>query len=79
MSDTAGRSLEDIRGALQQLWHQEVRRAGAAGPEPLAHTPAALDPALWFYGKWGCTHCEQAGHRRPISSLCEGCRFDELH
>lgn len=78
VADTAGRPLAEIREPLQQLWHEEVRRAGAAGPWQLANTPAALDPALWFYGKWGCTRCEQAGDRNPISPLCDVCRFDEL-
>ena len=31
----------------------------------IANTAAALDPALWFFGKWGCTRCEQAGRLPP--------------
>ena len=52
--------------------------SSTTGPAPLAGPPAALDPALWFYGKWGCTRCEQRGHPEPISPLCQACRFDEL-
>ncbi|MGE4553751.1 MAG: DUF6884 domain-containing protein, partial [Desulfovibrionaceae bacterium] len=40
---------------------QDAWRAGAhaaLGPEAIRGTSAALDPALWFFGKWGCSECE---------------------
>ncbi|HZY30931.1 MAG TPA: hypothetical protein VFF86_04740 [Candidatus Methylomirabilis sp.] len=76
---TRGQDLERVRTLIQRVWAEDVRRHGAEGPGPLANTPAAVDPALWFYGKWGCTKCEQARRKIPISDICRECRFDELH
>ena len=42
-------------------------------PDSTANACAALDPALWFFGKWGCTFCEQAGQKLPIHPVCDGC------
>ena len=42
----------------------EATSPEASLPErPDLEAAAALDPALWFYGKWGCTFCERAGRR----------------
>ncbi len=73
---TRGQALETIRRPIQEIWAEDVRRHGAEGPPPIANTAAALDPALWFFGKWGCTRCEQAGRRIPISEICRECQFD---
>jgi hypothetical protein len=75
VTDTGDLPLEDVRAAIQQTWARDVAAHGAAGPDGLADTPGALDPALWFYGKWGCTYCQAAKAKRPISSLCNECRF----
>jgi hypothetical protein len=45
---------------------QALAAGNAVGPEPLRGTAAALDPALWFWGKWGCSFCERAKRRVPI-------------
>jgi hypothetical protein len=75
VTDTAGQDLEEVRGLIQQTWAADVTAHGSAGPEALRDTPGALDPALWFYAKWGCSFCEKAGRRLPISEACEECRF----
>jgi hypothetical protein len=75
MTATAGLDLERARPLIQAAWDADVEAHGAAGPEPLDGTAAALDPALWFYGKWGCTRCEQARERRPIAPPCTRCAF----
>lgn len=72
---TAGRDLEEVRRLIQETWARDVAAHGAAGPDGLAGTAAALDPALWFYAKWGCSFCEKAGHRMPISPVCAECRL----
>ncbi len=77
--DTRGEDLEKIRRPIQEAWARGVQQHGAEGPGRLANTASALDPALWFYGKWGCTRCEQARRRQPISDICSVCRFDKLH
>jgi hypothetical protein len=75
VTDTAGRDLDDVREVIQRTWTRDVELHGSAGPDGLANTAGALDPALWFYGKWGCTVCERAGERIPISVICADCRF----
>ena len=35
----------------------------------LADTAGALDFALWFVGKWGCSYCEEKGYA-PIADFC---------
>lgn len=70
---TSGRDLEQIRGVIQDAWR--ALAAETVGPPEIAGTAAALDPALWFLGKWGCTFCERANRQMPISRACGRCRF----
>jgi hypothetical protein len=77
VTDTGGLALDEVRPVIQEAWRRDVLDHGAAGPAGLADTPGALDPALWFYGKWGCSFCQRAGHKLPISSLCAECRFPD--
>lgn len=75
VTETAGGSMEQVRPLIQAAW-----RAGAdaaSGPEGLAGTSAAIDVAVWFFGKWGCTFCERFNERRPVGSVCRACRFTE--
>jgi hypothetical protein len=77
VTETADRPLEEVRAVIQRTWAEDVMRHGAAGPGLLANTSAALDPALWFYAKWGCTFCQRAGRKLPISDICAECRYDD--
>lgn len=78
VTDTHGLGLGEAREIIQARWAEDVRSSGAEGPRPLAGTSAALDPALWFYAKWGCTWCEQKARKVPISDLCGRCQFGRL-
>jgi hypothetical protein len=78
LTDTFGQPVEQVRDIIQNAWNQEIATHGADGPPELRGTGAALDPAVWFFGKWGCTFCERRGTKLPIHRLCDGCRFDEL-
>ncbi len=49
------------------------------GADGRGDTSAALDPALWFFGKWGCTYCERVKRKVQISDVCRECRFDVLY
>lgn len=75
VTDTGDLDLIDVRSPIQETWARDVDIHGAAGPAAVANTPGALDPALWFYGKWGCTFCENAGQKRPSSPICGDGRF----
>jgi hypothetical protein len=78
VTDTGRLELEEIRPFVQRAWAEDVARHGAAGPSVLEGTPAAVDPALWFWAKWGCTRCEAAGRRLPINAVCvKSCRFPD--
>lgn len=76
ITQTAGRDLDAIRGEIKEAW--SMLAGSAVGSPGLAGTCAALDPALWFFGKWGCTFCQRARKRMPISTACSACTFDEL-
>jgi hypothetical protein len=75
MTDTGPLDLEAARSIIQGAWAADVREHGAAGPAAIDGTAAALDPALWFFAKWGCTRCEQARRRMPVSRICSRCRY----
>lgn len=77
VTDTGGLPLQDVRAAIQETWRRDVATNGASGPAGLENTPGALDPALWFYAKWGCTYCELKKTKSPISPLCEQCRYPD--
>jgi hypothetical protein len=79
VSTTRNKDLEDIREKIQQAWAEDVLKHGAEGPGQLADTPSAVDPALWFFGKWGCSHCENSRRMVPIADVCGGCRYDHLN
>ena len=74
-TDTGPLELDESRPIIQAAWASDVAAEGAVGPGPLNGTAAALDPALWFYAKWGCTRCERARKKLPIAKPCGGCRF----
>ena len=53
---------------IQSAWRGAVSSAAFGGPSGIGGTCAALDPALWFFGKFGCSHCEQVGRRSPSAA-----------
>jgi len=75
VTTTQGQPLDQARGVIQEAWKRGVHRA--VGPVGLEGTCAALDPALWFLGKWGCSFCERGGIRLPVAEVCRGCRQEE--
>lgn len=78
VTETAGMDIARASPVIAEAWARSVQHSGAEGPPSVANTPGALDPALWFFAKWGCTRCERARRMLPISSICEPCRFDFL-
>ena len=74
LTATVGMDLEQARPTIQQAWTKNVAQHGAAGPGLLAGTCAALDPALWFFGKYGCNYCESVAAKTPIAAVCSHCQ-----
>jgi hypothetical protein len=75
VTDTRGRPLEEVRDTIQDAWFRRVAGDGADGPGALAGTCAALDPALWYFGRVGCSRCEDARARIPMAAVCADCRL----
>ena len=72
---TQGLSLRLAKPVIQDAWHEAVAASSFAGPPGITGTCAALDPALWIFGKYGCSHCVAVGRLRPISRACAGCQL----
>ena len=75
IANTQGLKLKEAKPIIQSVCREAVAEAGIGGPDRIAGTSAALDPVLWFYGKYGCSHCEDSGKRMPIGSACEYCQL----
>ena len=73
ITQTAGRDLEAVRSEIQRAW--SALAESSVGSPALSGTCAALDPALWFFGRWGCSFCERGRRQIPISTVCGACRF----
>jgi hypothetical protein len=78
VTETYGRPLDGVRELIQGAWRADVAACGAEGPESLRGTCAALDPALWYFAKWGCTFCERSRRRVPVHAVCQNCLFDRF-
>ena len=70
---TCGVSLRKAKPVIHQAWMDAVSEADFGGPPGIAGTCAALDPALWFFGRHGCGHCEKAGRKLRFGRACDHC------
>ena len=75
VTSTRGLPLEVARARIQSAWQKAVASTHVGGPSRIAGTCAALDPALWSFGKYGCSHCETVGAQVPIGRACEDCQL----
>lgn len=75
VASTRGIPLKEAKLKIQAAWQRAVATADICGPPRIAGTCAALDPALWSFGKYGCTHCETARRRVPIARACDHCQL----
>lgn len=66
------------RRMIQSAWRDAVIAGNVGGPSGIAGTSAALDPALWFFGKHGCGHCEANAKPVPIGRACRACRLSAI-
>ena len=75
VASTRGLRLKDAKPKIQAAWQSAVTATDICGPPRIAGTCAALDPALWSFGKYGCSHCETVRQRVPIGRACEHCQL----
>ncbi len=73
--DTLDMAEREAREVIQDAWRAAVARTRIGGPPEIANTSAALDPALWVFGRFGCSHCEKVGQLMPISRACDHCQL----
>ena len=66
---------EKDRKLIQSVWRSAVATTNIGGPERISGSCAALDPALWFYGKHGCSQCQTVGHKVRIGRACTYCQI----
>ena len=72
-------SLRRAKPVIHRVWMDAVSETDIGGPPEIAGTCAALDPALWFFGKYGCCLCEQEDTKVRFGSACNHCvRFRSL-
>ena len=73
VTSTQGPLTHRVKRVIENAWQEAVAFTDIGGPEALCGTCAALDAVLWFFGKYGCSHCEKVGRRVPISEACDSC------
>ena len=75
VSDTRSTPLEEARPVIQGVWREAVSISRIGGPPGIVDTCSALDPALWTFGKYGCSYCYKVGKPVSISSACSSCQL----
>ncbi len=70
---TGEMSINKARQVIQGAWRAAVAKANFGGPRGIENTCAALDPALWWFGRKGCSRCEEQKRRVAISPACDSC------
>ena len=73
--DTGDMPEGKARKAIQEVWRNAVREAEIEGPPEITSKSAALDQALWTFGRLGCSYCETAPWPVPIGRACDHCRL----
>ena len=73
VTETRGLPLRKAKPVIHQAWFKAVSKVDIGGPPGIAGTCAALDPALWFFGRHGCGHCEKANRKVRFGRACDHC------
>ena len=67
---------DDSRDAeIRRIWHDAATQADIEGPPGIDRGAGAIDPALWFFGRYGCGHCEKLGSPVRFGRACRACRL----
>ena len=77
VTDTGRLSMEKAKPIIRCAWKSAVEGTCFGGPPEIAGTCAALDPALWSFGKYGCSHCnsKKVNQPMPIGEACNSCQW----
>lgn len=75
VASTTGLPMSRAKPVIRAAWKSAVDSARFGGPPGIAGTCAALDPALWVFGKYGCGYCQKEGRRVPIGAACQLCQW----
>lgn len=70
---TCGLSLRKAKPLIHQAWMDAVSETDFGGPHKIEGTCMALDPALWFFGKHGCSHCKKEATMVRFGRACDHC------
>ncbi len=73
VTPTRDLTLRKAKPIIQQTWMSALSEADIGGPAGISGTCAALDPALWFFGKHGCGHCKKAAKKVRFGRACDFC------
>lgn len=73
VATTHGLPPRKAKRVIQQTWKNAVSEADIAGPAGIEGTCAALDPALWFFGRHGCGHCKKVDEKVSFGRACDFC------
>ena len=66
------------REAIQNVWREAIAEAKIEKRPEITDTSAALDQALWTFGRLGCSYCHTAPRPVPIGRACDHCRLRNL-
>ena len=73
---TALDAADDSRDAeIRRIWRDAAIQADVQGPQGVGSGAGVIDPALWFFGRYGCGHCEAMARPVRFGRACEGCRM----
>ena len=75
VADTANLSRLAARQMVQDTWRAAVANTDIGGPPGIANTCAALDPALWMFGRLGCGYCMRVSEPVPIGRARDPCQL----
>lgn len=59
---------------IQSVWRSAVATNKIEEPDDFQSTCAGLDPALSFFGRYGCGHCDKVGKPIRMGLACNHCR-----
>lgn len=74
LASTQGLSIAKATPIIQKIWKDAVKTADIGGPPGIRGTCAALDQALWAFGRDGCSICNIQNCGCPLhDDVCDHC------